>query len=76
MLEVIADLQVVAVCQDKNMKRCRREKKSLPHHPLYCVTCPDVRVLGNQGEEVLERFKSSGKKAKNMHTNKQTKGRK
>ena len=51
-------------------------KKSLPYHPLYCVTCPDVRVLGNQGEEVLERFKSSGKKAKIMHTNKQTKGRK
>jgi hypothetical protein len=50
-------------------------KKSLPHRPLYCETCPDVRVLGNQGEEVLERFKSSGKKAKNSNTNKQTKGR-
>ena len=30
MLEVIADLQVVAVCQDKNMKRCRREKNLSP----------------------------------------------
>ena len=34
MLEVIVDLQVVVVCQDKNRKRCHREKISPPSSAL------------------------------------------
>ena len=76
MLEVIVDLQVVVVCQDKNRKRCRREKISPPSSALlwnmsWCQGTWEPRRRGLGKVQVLQK---EGQKLAHKQTNKRQKG--